>query len=167
MNLIFCRIAGLASATLLGLAVWWSLQLAVADQLSRGRSAESLAAACRLAPGNSEYRLSWGALIEETGRPAPEVYRHAVALRPFDASVWIRLGLRAEADGDFRAAEGFLLHAAGLPGSTNPAGLSPATTSAVAISGISGHGRTVRLHGRTGIDGRSLTFVGVSPTMPA
>jgi hypothetical protein len=106
------RIAGLGCAAALVVAGYWSVRLAYADFFSRSLALGQLAAACRLAPGNAAYLLRWAALVEESGQPAPAAAESAASLEPYNSSIWIRQGLRAEGRGDLQSAERLLLHAA-------------------------------------------------------
>ncbi len=102
----------LSALVLVLIAAGQVLRLAYADRLSRSRSPEVVAAAVRLSPGNSEYWKRWADLLEAAGQDAKPALESAAALNPNDASVWIRLGLDAEAKGDFALAEQRLSQAA-------------------------------------------------------
>ncbi len=96
----------------LAFASYWSMRFAYADLLYRNNTLDSVGRATELDPGNARYH-SWRAELEEhEGQDPTGALLAAVALNPSDSSVWIRLGLRAEIDGDFTKAEKYLLEAA-------------------------------------------------------
>jgi len=101
---------GFAVAVLL-IASYWSIRLAHADSLFRANTSASVARAAELDRGNARYH-AWLAEIEEYegGNPAAEL-ETASALNPSDSAVWIRRGLYAESQRDFRRAEEYLRHA--------------------------------------------------------
>src|SRR5690242_16815482 len=96
----------------LAVASYWSCRLAWADQLSRSADPVSVARAVRLAPGNEEFHLRVARALDKRGEDPTLALESAAALNPFDAGVWMRLGLRAEMRGDFDGAERDLLQAA-------------------------------------------------------
>jgi hypothetical protein len=105
-------VAALPVIPILGLASYWTIRLAVADQLFRANSLPALTRAVRLAPGNAQY-FAWLAEYQEAeGFDPNPALATACRLNPFDSSVWIRRGLRAEFEGDYTQAEKFLLEAA-------------------------------------------------------
>jgi hypothetical protein len=92
-------------------AAWWSVQLARADAAFRLGTAEGVARAVELAPGNAEY-LSLAALqAEYDGRDAEPLLRRMTALHPRASAPRIRMGLAAELRGDAAGAEQWLLGA--------------------------------------------------------
>ena len=96
----------------LTLAAYWTIRLALADQLFRSNSPEGAARAARLAPGNARYFELLAEYRQAEGKdPEPEL-AEASRLDPLNSAVWIRRGLEAEFDGDFARAEKFLLQAA-------------------------------------------------------
>ena len=106
------KIAALLVISVLTLASYWTLRLALADQLFRANSFEALTRATRLAPGNSHYFTLLTEYQQEAGIDPERALAAASQLNPLDSSVWIRRGLRAEFVGDFARAEQFLLEAA-------------------------------------------------------
>jgi tetratricopeptide (TPR) repeat protein len=107
------RVLGASSAiAVLVLASYWSIRFAHADLLCRANTLDSVARAAELDPGNARYH-SWLAELEEhEGQDPARALLAAAALNPRDSPVWIRLGLRAEIDGDFTRAEKYLLESA-------------------------------------------------------
>jgi tetratricopeptide (TPR) repeat protein len=108
------RVLGCFALLGLALAAFFSFRLARASaEFSRG-SPEAVARALEILPRNTDY-LSLRALqLEYDGaNPAPLLER-AAALSPLSSAPRIRLGLAAEARGDFPAAERWLLEAAGV-----------------------------------------------------
>ena len=108
---------GLQFAALLGIAVltvasYWTIRLAIADQLFRANSSEALAKATQLNPINSQYFLLLAEYRQQAGIDPEPSLAAASRLNPLDSSVWIRRGLSAEFGGDFARAEKFLLEAA-------------------------------------------------------
>ncbi len=100
------------AAIVLTVAAYWTIRLALADQLFRANSLESVTRAARLAPGNAQYfRLLAEHRQAEGKDPEPEL-AEASRLDPLDSAMWIRRGLEAEFDGDFARAETLLLQAA-------------------------------------------------------
>jgi tetratricopeptide (TPR) repeat protein len=108
------RAFGLMAAAMLIYGMYWSLRLAYADVLARGSTPARLAEAVRLAPLNAEYWVRRADSVKVTEAPARDALQRAAALDPSDASIWIRVGLQAEAAGDFERAESSLLRAARL-----------------------------------------------------
>ncbi len=97
----------------LAVAGYWSGRLAIADHLSRSASRQDRERAVRLAPSAMFYeRLA--DKREETGQnPIPDLLR-AAALDPQNSERHLRLGLRAELEGDIALAERSLIRAAEL-----------------------------------------------------
>jgi len=106
------RAFALVCAVVLALAAYWAARFALADFLAGQSSPAQLAAAVRLAPGNAAYLQRWADLADEAGQPAGNAYERAALLDPYDSSLRIRTGLRAESARDFARAERDLLLAA-------------------------------------------------------
>jgi hypothetical protein len=106
------HVAAVLIIFVLTIASYWTLRLALADQLSRTNSLEALARATHLAPGNSQYFILLTEYQQEAGIDPEPALVAASRLNPLDSSVWIRRGLRAEFEGDYARAEQFLLEAA-------------------------------------------------------
>ena len=111
------RLAALAALVALGLAGYWSLRLAWGDSLFQQDTLAAVGKAARVLPGNAEYigRLH---SLDPNGNPA--ALREALRLNPRFSAGWIEMGLRAEIDGDFHAAETFLLEAAKVDRTYDP-----------------------------------------------
>src|SRR5438874_1728361 len=113
-KIILRRLAALASIAVLSLATYWTIRLALADRLFHAGSADALARAIRLAPGNAQY-FAWLAEYREAEGLDPDpALATAARLNRMDSSVIIRRGLRAEFRNDFAGAESFLLEAAAV-----------------------------------------------------
>lgn len=97
---------------LLAFGGYWSIRSAEADRYSRRNTPEGLVHAIRLAPLCADYRLQLADWRESEEHDPQSLLQAALARNPQDASVWIRLGLRAEMHGDTTSAERFLLSAA-------------------------------------------------------
>jgi len=95
--------AALAAASLLGICESWrNLR---SDELYWQGTADSLRAAIRLEPG---CWLCYVQLARLDDRNAEELLRTSLRLNPYNSDAAIDLGLRYEADGDFREAEKLL-----------------------------------------------------------
>ena len=68
--------------------------------------------ALRLAPDNADFWLRRADLLDRDLQSPADALRHAAAVKPYDAEIWIRLGLDDEVRGDYSQAESHLLHAA-------------------------------------------------------
>jgi tetratricopeptide (TPR) repeat protein len=90
-------------------ASWQCVRLALADHEFRKLTRDSLRHAVQWDSGNTRYLLTLAQLDE----PAALLAR-AAALSPYDAGIRVRLGLHAEAAGDYAQAERWLLEAARL-----------------------------------------------------
>lgn len=112
LRLARVALAGAGCAGLLYASVQ-SVRFALADSYSRLETLEGARQAIRLTPEKGDYHARMSLLLaEEEPAAATGFFRRAVALNPADARSWIELGLRAEADGDYAAAERCLLRAA-------------------------------------------------------
>ncbi len=96
----------------LALALYWSCRLALADWLFRANTPASVARATALDPENASYHAWLAEIQEHDGRDPTAELEIAAKLNPSDSAVRIRLGLRAESQGDFIHAEKYLLEAA-------------------------------------------------------
>ena len=106
------RTACLLALPLLGLGIWLSVRLALADSAFHRDTPDSLAEAARLEPGNATYHDLLAETIEGQGGNPDAEWERAVRLSPLEASHWIGLGTRAEVERDYPRAEKYLLHAA-------------------------------------------------------
>ncbi|MGH9660030.1 MAG: hypothetical protein ACRD96_15890, partial [Bryobacteraceae bacterium] len=99
-------------AAALAFATYWSLRLAAADHYVRRNTLDDQAAAVRLDPHNAEQRARLAEHQAAAGLDPKPSLEAAARLNPRDSSIPIRLGLRAEFEGDFARAERHLLEAA-------------------------------------------------------
>ena len=97
-----------------GVGAYWSARLAYAEILYNRGTAESVARAAGLEPGDAQYGKRRAELAEGAGQDtvAEEALEAALRAKPGDAETLIKLGLRAEMRNDFAAAERKLLEAA-------------------------------------------------------
>jgi tetratricopeptide (TPR) repeat protein len=85
---------------------------AYAESLARSSAAADLDRALKLAPDNAAYWLRRADLLDRDMASPVNALERAAALNPFDADIWIRLGLDAEARGNFPKAEACFLQSA-------------------------------------------------------
>ena len=97
----------------LAVAAYWAGLLAWADHLSRSSQLADRQRAVRMAPGASLYERLADKIEETSGDPLAAL-AHAANLDPANAEYRMRVGLRAEAAGQFDVAERNLLKAARL-----------------------------------------------------
>ena len=97
---------------LLLVAGYQAVRAAYAEHLFISSSVESVREAIRLAPGRALYRVGLAELLDRAGQDARPPLQAAAALKPGDASIWIRLGLLEEIGNQFQKAEEDLLRAA-------------------------------------------------------
>ena len=83
----------------LGLASYYTLRLAVADQHYRANTLADLSRAVELDPLNARMWTWLAEHQEHAGLDSTAALRTAASLSPFDAAPKIRLGLRAELAG--------------------------------------------------------------------
>ncbi|MBM3811986.1 MAG: hypothetical protein FJW20_10175 [Acidimicrobiia bacterium] len=114
---VLFRILAVLSIPLLGLALFVTLRLSLADYLARRGDLGSLNRAISLVPDHAGYYLRRAELSLET---ASSDLRRAAELRPRDAAPWVGLALLAESRGRIEEAESHLLHAARLDASFLP-----------------------------------------------
>jgi tetratricopeptide (TPR) repeat protein len=81
------------------------------EMLERG-SARDVERALALLPDNPAYWIRNADLLDREGGSPTAPLEAAAARAPYDAGIWIRLGLDAEARGNFASAESSLLRAA-------------------------------------------------------
>ena len=106
------RVLGFFALLGLALGAFFSFRLAQASAEFNRRSPESVARALEILPHNTDY-LSLRALqLEYDGENSALLLERAAAISPLSSAPRIRLGLAAEARGDFPAAESWLLEAA-------------------------------------------------------
>jgi hypothetical protein len=99
---------------------YWSIQAAVADSLYRRNTPESLQASVALAPGNALSHRMLAEHIEGLGRDPDAEFTAAANLSPRDSQFWIRLGFRAEVEGNNPLAEKYLMRAVAVDRMFNP-----------------------------------------------
>lgn len=97
-----------------------SFRSALADRAFQENTTESLRAAVALAPGNATYHALLGEHMEGLGLNPDREFAQAAALSPRDSQFLIRLGFRAETEGDYPRAERVLLQAAAVDKKLNP-----------------------------------------------
>ena len=98
-----------------GVGAYWSARLAYGEILYGRGTAESMARAAGLEPGDAQYGKRRAELAEAAGpdaAQAQEALEAVLRAKPGDAETLIKLGLRAEMRNDFAAAERELLEAA-------------------------------------------------------
>ena len=99
---------------------YWSIQAAVADSLYRRNTPESLQASVSLAPGSALSHRLLAEHLEGMGRDPDAEFTAAASLSPRDSQYWIRLGFRAEVEGNNSLAENYLMRAAAVDRMFNP-----------------------------------------------
>jgi tetratricopeptide (TPR) repeat protein len=113
MSMRFGRLSlAVVLLVLLALAAGRSIRLVAADLLYRKGTPESVQSAIELEPGRALYHTGNGELRAAAGEDPESSFRRAAELKPDDAYIRMRLGLRAEAAGEFSEAEQQLLAAA-------------------------------------------------------
>jgi hypothetical protein len=108
------RFAWLCAALLFVCGGYSVIRRARADWLSTIPDATAVNRALRLDSGNAAYWLKRAELLNRDLESPVDALLHAAALNPFDAGIWIQLGLDAESRGDYPQAEEHLLHAAAV-----------------------------------------------------
>jgi hypothetical protein len=106
--------AGIAIVAIIALviAAASSIRLAWADIEFRRGTEESVARAVRILPNNVQYLLFRALQLEYAGVDSTPELERAAALSPLSSAPRLRLGLAAEARGDTKTAEKWLLEAA-------------------------------------------------------
>jgi len=94
------------------LAAHRAVRAGVADWRYSGNTENSIRAAIRLEPRRALYYVGLSERLDAAGEESRAPLRAAVSLKPDDAAIRMRLGLRAEEVGDFAEAEQQLLEAA-------------------------------------------------------
>jgi tetratricopeptide (TPR) repeat protein len=108
MRLVICSCA----AALLAFGIYSVLRGAYAAHLAGTNSLAGSERALEIDGDSAAYWLHRADLLDQAGLPATEALARAAQINPWDATARIRLGLDAEARGDFGAAERHLLEAA-------------------------------------------------------
>jgi tetratricopeptide (TPR) repeat protein len=112
--------AYLLALPLLAYGICLSVRLAIADGRFRENTPQSVAEAVRLESGNAALHDLLAEHLESMGQNPDRERETAVRLSPFEASHWIGLGLRAEAEQDYARAEKCLLQAAKVSRAFDP-----------------------------------------------
>ncbi len=105
----------LAGILLIGFAAAgvWSIRVGLADYYARQGTVAGARRAIALTPDRADWHVLLAELLaEQDPAGATAALQRAAALNPLDASVWIALGLRAEAQSDNGKAEQYYLRAA-------------------------------------------------------
>ena len=106
------RIFVVAALFVLGAAAVYSIQLALADAAFRQHTPRSVARALKILPEHAGYLLFRAQQMDYDGEDSTALLERAARLNPLSSAPRIRLGLAAEAHGDFSGAEKWLLDAA-------------------------------------------------------
>lgn len=106
------RIFAVAALSVLAVAAVYSIRLALADAAFRKGTPRSVARALEVLPDRAGYLLFRAQQMEYDGEDSTALLEHAARVNPLSAAPRIRLGLAAEARGDFAGAEKWLLGAA-------------------------------------------------------
>lgn len=106
---------GCAAAAILCCFGAYSVSMrAIADALARSSTASDVDRALAVAPGNAAFWLRRADIFDRDMASPVYALKRAAELDSFDANIWIRLGLDAEANGNFPGAESYLLRAASV-----------------------------------------------------
>jgi tetratricopeptide (TPR) repeat protein len=106
------RILAVAALVVLAVATVYSIRLALADAAFRKRTPQSVARALEILPDHAGYLLFRAQQLDYDGEDSTPLLERAARLNPLSSALRIRLGLAAEARGDFSGAEKWLLDAA-------------------------------------------------------
>ncbi len=112
MNRWLTRMGAIACVVVLFVAALFSIRLAWADIEFRRGTEDSIARAVRILPNNIQYALFHALQMEYAGVDSTAELERAAALSPMSSAPRLRLGLQAEARGDGKDAEKWLLDAA-------------------------------------------------------
>ncbi len=105
------RIFVVAALLVLAVAAVYSIRLALADAAFRKHTPPSVARALELLPDHAGYLLFRAQQMDYDGEDSTALLERAARLNPLSSAPRIRLGLVAEARGDFSGAEKWLLDA--------------------------------------------------------
>ncbi len=105
-------LARIVALVVLAAAAFFSIRLAVADHQFRRGTPASVARALALLPGNTSYLALRALQLDYDNQDAGPLLERAARLNPLASAPRIRLGIAAEARGDFAGAEKWLLDAA-------------------------------------------------------
>ena len=106
------RVVTVAALSILMIAVFYSVRLAVADAAFRKQTPEGVARALEILPDRANYLLLRALQLEYDGVDSTALLERAARVNPLSSEPRIRLGLAAETRGDFAKAETWLLDAA-------------------------------------------------------
>lgn len=106
------RILAVAALFVLAVAAIYSVRLALADAAFRKRTPRSVARALEILPDHAGYLLFRAQQMDYDGENSSALLERAARVNPLSSAPRIRLGLAAEARGDFSGAEKWLLDAA-------------------------------------------------------
>ncbi len=108
------RILAVAALFVLAIAAVYSTRLALADAAFRKQTPQSVARALEILPDRAGYLLFRAQQMDYDGENSTALLEHAARVNPLSSAPRIRLGLAAEARGDFSGAEKWLLDAASV-----------------------------------------------------
>ena len=106
------RIFAVAALFVLAIAAVYSIRLALADAAFRRRTPQSVARALEILPNRANYLLFRAQQMDYDGENSTALLERAARVNPLSSAPRLRLGLAAEARGDFSQAEKWLLDAA-------------------------------------------------------
>jgi tetratricopeptide (TPR) repeat protein len=106
------RIFAVAGLLILAIAAAYSIRLALADAAFRRGTPQSVARALEILPDRAAYLLFRAQQMDYDGENSIALLERAARVNPLSSAPRIRLGLAAEARGDFSRAEKWLLDAA-------------------------------------------------------
>jgi tetratricopeptide (TPR) repeat protein len=106
------RIFAVAALFVIAISSVYSIRLAMADAAFRKHTPEGVARALQISPNNVSYLLLRALQLDYDGADSTALLERAAQAAPLSSAPRIRLGLAAEARGDFSEAEKWLLDAA-------------------------------------------------------
>ena len=106
------RIFAALALLVLAIAAAYSIRLALADAAFRGQTPQSVARALEILPDHAGYLLFRAQQMDYDSENPTALLERAARVNPLSSAPRIRLGLAAEARGDFSGAEKWLLDAA-------------------------------------------------------
>jgi len=106
------RILAVAALVVLAISAVYSIRLALADAAFRKQTPQSVRGALEILPDRATYLLFRAQQMDYDGENSGALLERAARVNPLSSAPRIRLGLAAEARGDFSGAEKWLLDAA-------------------------------------------------------
>ena len=106
------RIFAVTALFVLAVAAVYSVRAALADAAFRKQTPQSVARALEILPDRASYLLFRAQQMDYDGENSTALLERAARVNPLSSAPRIRLGLAAEARGDFPGAEKWLLDAA-------------------------------------------------------